>query len=135
MKKVGLADEYLEQLGPWREMINKGLTTFEEGDYDERSDCHAWGSTPNYDLLATVCGIRPASPGFKRIEIKPAFGKLHIIKAKMPHPEGTIEMDLKKIEKGISGFVSIPENTSGVFEWMGNRINLIGGKTSINLLQ
>jgi hypothetical protein len=133
MKKVGLADGYLSQLGPWREMIAKGLTTFEEGDYDERSDCHAWGSTPNYDLLATVCGIRPAAQGFSKIEIAPAFGKLTFIKAKMPHPKGTIEVDLQKSVNGISGFVAIPENTSGVFKWKGQAINLKEGKTEINL--
>ena len=132
MHKVGLADEYLEQLTPWREMINKGLTTFEEGDYDERSDCHAWGATPNYDLLATVCGIRPAALGFKKIEIKPAFGKLSFIKAKMPHPNGFIEVDLAKNESGgISGFISIPENTDGIFYWNGKRQILNGGKCEV----
>ncbi len=132
MKKVGLADEYLEQLGPWHEMIAKGLTTFEEGDYDERSDCHAWGSTPNYDLLATVCGIRPASPGFKKIEIAPAPGKLNFVKAKMPHPNGMIEVDLKKNEKhGITGYVAIPYGVTGKFIWKGETIFLTGGKTEI----
>jgi hypothetical protein len=131
MKKVGLADEYIEQLGPWHEMIAKGLTTFEEGDYDERSDCHAWGATPNYDFLATVCGIRPAAPGFRKIEIEPAFGKLTFIKAKMPHPKGLIEVDLKKTGNGITGFVSIPENTTGFFKWKGETKVLNGGKTVI----
>jgi hypothetical protein len=133
MKKVGLADEYIEQLGPWHEMIAKGLTTFEEGDYDERSDCHAWGSTPNYDLLATVSGIRPAAPGFSKIEIAPAFGKLTFIKAKMPHPKGTIEVNLQKSGNGISGFVSIPENTTGVFRWNGKTMEFKGGKMEIEM--
>lgn len=131
MKKVGLAYEYIEQLGPWHDMIAKGLTTFEEGDYDERSDCHAWGATPNYDFLATVCGIRPAAPGFRKIEIEPAFGKLTFIKAKMPHPKGWIEVDLQKTGNGITGFVSIPENTTGFFKWKGETKVLNGGKAKI----
>lgn len=134
MKKVGLAGEYIEQLGPWHDMIGKGLTTFEEGDYDERSDCHAWGSTPNYDLLATVCGIRPAKFGFNEIEIAPTFGKLTFLKAKMPHPKGIIEVDLKKTgSNNISGFVNIPGNTTGIFHWNGKSKVLKGGKTEINL--
>ena len=134
MHNVGLADEYLEQLGPWHEMIAEGLTTWEEGDYDDRSDCHAWGSTPNYDLLATVCGIRPLTHGFKTIEIKPAFGKLTYIKAGMPHPEGMIEIDLiKKSEGKVSGIVKIPENTSGRFEWKNSVIQLNGGTNVIKL--
>jgi len=133
MHKVGLADEYLEQLTPWQTMIDKGLTTFEEGDYDERSDCHAWGATPNYDLLATVCGIRPAAPGFNKIEIKPSFGKLNYIKAKMPHPKGIIEVDLVKSDGNkISGFVSIPESITGIFYWNGEQKILTGGKCEIS---
>lgn len=133
MKKAGLADEYLDQLAPWKDMIAKGLTTFEEGDYDERSDCHAWGATPNYDLLATVCGIRPTTPGFKEIEIKPAFGKLNYINAKMPHPLGIIELNLKKDKTGkVSGFVFIPENTSGTFELAEVKIKLNPGKNILN---
>ena len=114
-------------------MIDKGLTTFEEGDYDERSDCHAWGATPNYDLLATVCGIRPAAPGFNKIEIKPAFGKLNFMKAKMPHPSGIIEVDLvKNGESKISGYISIPKETTGIFYWDGKQKQLAGGKSEIN---
>ncbi|MCF6357894.1 MAG: hypothetical protein L3J54_08820, partial [Draconibacterium sp.] len=133
MHKVGIADDYIEQLAPWQEMIDKGLTTFEEGDYDERSDCHAWGATPNYDLLATVCGIRPAAPGFKKIEIKPAFGELSFIKAKMPHQYGIIEIDLSKNSSGgISGYISIPKKTTGIFYWKGKQQILNGGKCDIN---
>ncbi len=136
MQKVGLADQYIEQLAPWRDMIAKGLTTFEEGDYDERSDCHAWGATPNYDLLATVCGIRPASPGFNKIEIKPAFGELSFINAEMPHPKGSIAVNLSKNSNGtISGIVSIPASTTGIFYWKGKKIHLKGGENSISLRQ
>ncbi len=134
MHKVGLSGQYMAQLAPWHEMINKGLTTFEEGDYDERSDCHAWGATPNYDLLATVCGIRPATPGFKSIEIKPAFGKLDFMKAEMPHPLGIIKVDLLKSADGkLTGFVTIPEKTSGILYWKGKQKSLIGGKQEIQL--
>lgn len=132
MQKVGLSNQYIRQLDLWRAMINKGLTTFEEGDYDERSDCHAWGATPNYDLLATVCGIRPDSPGFKKIAIKPAFGALNFIKAEMPHPNGKITIDLtKEGNYGITGFVSIPQNTTGIFYWNGKQIKLTEGENSI----
>ena len=71
LAKTGMADHYLKLLTPWEEMLQKGLTTFEEGDYDERSDCHAWSASPNYDFLATVCGITPAGPGFRMVRIAP----------------------------------------------------------------
>lgn len=64
LKKVGLADRYTQMLEPWQRMIDMGLTTFAETPEPTRSDCHAWSSSPNYDLLATVCGVEPAAPGF-----------------------------------------------------------------------
>lgn len=134
MYKVGLANDYLSQLTPWYEMLEKGLTTTEEGDFYERSDCHAWGASPNYDFLATVCGIRPLTPGFKEVEIKPAFGNLKFLKAKMPHPNGTIEVNLEKKGKyGISGSVTLPLNTKGRFIWNDITIEMKSGATQIKL--
>ena len=54
MKKVGLANRYLDNLDIWKEMIENGLTTFAEKPEPSRSDCHAWSASPLYDLLATV---------------------------------------------------------------------------------
>ncbi|HRZ22323.1 MAG TPA: amylo-alpha-1,6-glucosidase, partial [Bacteroidales bacterium] len=64
MKKTELADLYLNTLDPWKSMLDNGLSTFAEKQDPTRSDCHAWSASPNYDFLATVAGIRPASPGF-----------------------------------------------------------------------
>jgi len=133
LKKSGMADLYLDQLGPWREMLAKGLTTWEEGDYDERSDCHAWGSSPMYDFLATVCGIRPASPGFRSVNIEPAPGSLSKVEASMPHPNGKIIMALeRKGKNGLKGSVTLPEGLEGKFEWKDYELILKPGKNEIN---
>ena len=100
LKKTGLADSYLETLGLWNDMLQKGLTTFAENPDPARSDCHAWSASPDYDFLATVAGIRPASPGFRTVEIVPALGKLTFIKGQMPHPAGIISYDLKTKREG-----------------------------------
>ncbi|WP_159523021.1 alpha-L-rhamnosidase-related protein [Sunxiuqinia indica] len=134
MYKAGLANDYLHQLDDWKKMIENGLSTFEEGDYSERSDCHAWSSSPNYDLLATVCGIRPSKPGFKEVSIKPAFGDLKTVHAQMPHSNGIIEIELtRKGKSGITGFVSLPESIVGTFEWSGKHIHISPGKNIIDL--
>ena len=65
MKKVGLGDEYVAQLGPWRKMLALGLTTWAENPEPTRSDCHAWSAHPNFDLLATVAGIRIRRAGVR----------------------------------------------------------------------
>ena len=96
LKKAGLANNYLETLGLWREMLDLGLTTFAEKPDPTRSDCHAWSASPNYDFLATVAGIEPASPGFKTVKVEPHLGKLNQIKGNMPHPQGAIWFDLTR---------------------------------------
>ncbi len=132
MKKAGLADQYLSTLGPWKEMLKNGLTTFAEKQDPTRSDCHAWSASPNYDFLATVAGIRPASPGFKTIRIEPALGELKSIKGQMPHPSGTIVFDLKRNgESGIKGEIVLPEGLTGTFAWNGKTVQL-NGKTAID---
>jgi alpha-L-rhamnosidase len=133
LKKTGLADHYLETLGLWEDMLQKGLTTFAENPDPARSDCHAWSASPDYDFLATVAGIRPASPGFKTVEIAPALGKLTFIKGQMPHPAGTISFDLKRNgANGITGEIILPEGLTGKFIWNGKSIDL-KAKTRIEL--
>jgi len=133
LKKTGLADRYIETLGLWEDMLAKGLTTFAENPDPARSDCHAWSSSPNYDMLATIAGIRPAEPGFKSVAIEPALGKLIYIKGKFPHPAGFIIFDLKKTDSGgISGEVTLPQGLKGTFKWKGNTQSL-AEKTIINL--
>jgi hypothetical protein len=134
MKKTGLGDQYLSWLQPWRNMINEGLTTFAETETNTRSDCHAWSASPNYDLLAIVCGINPASTGFKTVEVAPDLGQLKEVAGRMPHPNGEITVNLKrKGAAGITGEVSLPPGLSGVFRWGGKDIALKEGKQKINL--
>lgn len=125
LKKTGLADRYLSTLNPWKEMLQNGLTTFAEKQDPTRSDCHAWSASPNYDFLATVAGIRPASPGFKTIRMEPALGDLKFIQGQMPHPSGMIQFNLKRTgTAGIVGEITLPEGLSGTFLWNGKSISL-----------
>ncbi len=134
LQLAGMTDLYIDQLGPWKEMLEKGLTTWEEGDYEERSDCHAWGSHPNYDMLASICGILPGSPGFKSVIVKPALGNLNFIQGKMPHPDGEIVVDLRKQNgSGLTGVIILPQNLTGEFIWKDSVIQLKGGTQQINI--
>jgi len=132
MQKTGFGGEYLEQIGPWKIMLDLGLTTFAEREYDMRSDCHAWSASPCFDLLHTVAGIYPAEPGFKSVVIEPNPGQLKYIKATVPHTEGDISVDLtRKGTTGISGSVTLPGNLKGEFRWKGSKIELEGGTQKI----
>ncbi len=134
MYKSGLGDDYLHMLGPWKEMIDKGLTTWEEGDYDERSDCHAWGSSPNYHLLSIVCGINPGLPGFREILLTPHLGKLEHVVASMPHPKGTIKTEyFHSPGKKLEAHIELPPDTFGKIVWKGQIHDLSPGAQQITL--
>lgn len=134
MKKAGLGDFYVERLDPWRQMLALGLTTFAEEPDPTRSDCHAWSSSPNYDFLATVCGIRPASAGFSTVRIEPNLGTLEWVSGKMPHPRGEIHVHFERTDSGgIVGEITLPEGVKGDFIWQDRSIELVGGTQAIEL--
>ncbi len=136
MKKAGQAAEYLRHLGPWREMLDLGLTTFAEEPDPTRSDCHAWSASPNYDFLATVLGIEPASPGFATVQVAPALGSLTWAEGRMPHPSGTIEVRLRRAgARGLEGDVVLPDGVTGTFVWNGRSYPLQGGPQTIALTE
>jgi alpha-L-rhamnosidase len=134
LKKAGMGNLYYQQLTPWRDMLKVGLTTFAEMPEPARSDCHAWSASPNYDFLATICGIVPGSPGFTTVVIAPSLGELTEVNASVPHPGGTIAVSLKRTgAQGVTGSVSLPANIAGKFIWNGKEIALRGGMQSISM--
>lgn len=134
LKQAGMADMYYSQLKPWHDMLRIGLTTFAENPEPTRSDCHAWSSSPNYDFLATICGIMPDAPGFKKVLIKPAPGELKEINGRMPHPNGFIQVRLKRVgSSGVEGTVELPSGLSGKFVWNNKEILLKEGSQKVKL--
>jgi hypothetical protein len=133
VRAAGLASTYVDRLGPWHDMLDLGLTTFAEQADPTRSDAHAWSSSPNYHFLATVCGIRPAAPGFESVLIEPAPGSLTWIEGRMPHPSGTLLVRLEVREDRLIGRVDLPVGVAGVFRWNGTEVALDSGETSIDL--
>lgn len=134
LKKADMADLYYSELNPWRDMLRLGLTTFAEKPEPTRSDCHAWSASPNYDFLATICGIMPAAPGFSKVLIKPALGELTSVEASMPHPSGKISVKLNREGKdGIVAEIELPEHLTGTFIWKKEERRLKGGRQILKL--
>jgi alpha-L-rhamnosidase len=128
MKKAGLGDRYVEMLKPWRDMLALGLSTFAERPEPTRSDCHAWSASPNYDLLASVCGIEPGSSAFRTVRIEPHLGPLEWVEGRVPHPKGTIQVKFtRKGTGGLEGQVSLPAGVSGELVWSGKSLRLVPG--------
>ncbi|WP_276481673.1 family 78 glycoside hydrolase catalytic domain [Paraflavitalea pollutisoli] len=134
MKKAGWGDDYVAMLQPWKDMLNLGLTTFSERPEPTRSDCHAWSASPNYDFLATIAGIEPASPGFGTVKIAPHLGTLNHIEGKLPVPAGEIQFTLTRNgSAGIQGKITLPKGMTGNFYWKGKRLALKPGSQAIKL--
>ena len=123
---TGMGDQYLHLLGPWKTMLNLGLTTWAEQPEPTRSDSHAWSAHPNYDFLTIVAGIRPAEPGFKAVTIEPHLGNLKHVKAKLPIPQGAVEVEYTQTQKGTEALVSLPAGVPGKLVWKGKTIAITG---------
>ena len=134
LREAGLGDRYVEQLAPWRAMLALGLTTTLESGEPSRSDSHAWSAHPNYGLLATVLGVRPASPGFRTVLVAPHLGSLGRAEGRVPHPRGDIEVRLaREGPSGVRAVVTLPAGVPGRFEWRGRRVPLHAGRQEIVL--
>lgn len=135
LKAAGLGDLYYGQLGPWRDMLARGLTTFAEKPDPTRSDCHAWSASPNYDFLATICGIVPDAPGFARVLIQPCPGALTEVRGSMLIPAGTVTVHyiFSPGPAGGSAEITLPLSVTGTFVWKGRRTLLRGGRQEIRL--
>ena len=132
MKSAGLGDQYLARLGPWHTMLDLGLTTFAEKPDPTRSDCHAWSASPVYELLATVCGIEPASPGFATVRIEPHLGGLKTATARMPHPRGEITVSLRREGNGVAAEVSLPEGVAKALDILAKEMLTTMGLCGVN---
>jgi hypothetical protein len=132
MAEAGLGDQYLEMLGPWRQMLAQGLTTWAERDSPAtRSDCHAWGASPNIELFRIVLGIDSAAPGFRRVLIRPHLGSLRRASGAIPHPQGEVSVALEQEDDRLRAEIGLPSGVTGEIVWRDRRRPLASGKTSL----
>jgi alpha-L-rhamnosidase len=135
MTKAGFGDDYMKWLDKWRENIAQGLTTWAEtSDVSEaRSDCHAWGSSPNIEFFRIILGIESDAPGFSRIKISPHLGSLEDIEGEMPHPNGKISVKYKLQKGSLQADINLPDHTEGTFVWKEKGYPLKAGKNTFKL--
>jgi hypothetical protein len=78
----------------WDEMAEKGATTWWETFLGDETDslCHFWSSVPAYLILAEILGVKPAKPGFARVDLRPRFDLLSQAFGSVPLPNGSVEI-------------------------------------------
>lgn len=133
--KAGLGNDYLKWLDIWRENIKMGLTTWAEISEisNARSDCHAWGSSPNIELFRVVLGIDTDAPGFSQVKMEPHLGDITNISGEMPHPGGMIAASYNLEGTQWSIEINLPANTTGRLIWKGKSFDLEAGKNNFKM--
>ena len=107
LEKTGLYSYTARLWDTWRRMLKNHLTTCVESDGDYlRSDCHAWGALALYELPCVMLGVRPAAPGYTKVEFTPHPGHLRYAKGRVITPHGPVYAEWRlqdgKIEKKIT---------------------------------
>ncbi|MBV9963096.1 MAG: alpha-rhamnosidase, partial [Parafilimonas sp.] len=135
LNKAGYGNDYLNWLGIWKENIKWGLTTWAEWDdlNRVRSDCHAWGSSPNIELYRIVLGIDADAPGFSKIKIEPHLGALTNASGRIPHPNGSIKASYILQNGKWNIVLTLPEKITGRFIWKGKEYVLKSGENKFEL--
>jgi alpha-L-rhamnosidase len=135
LTKAGLGNDYLNWLNVWKQNLAMGMTTWAEiSDINNtRSDCHAWGASPNIELYRIVLGIDSDEPGFKKIKIIPHLGTLSHARGNIPHSSTGENISVSYEQTGDNWKVSIklPSNTPGYLLWNGRRYELKPGENSL----
>jgi hypothetical protein len=128
--KGGLGNDYMNWLGIWRENIKTGMTTWGEIPdlKNTRSDCHAWGASPNIEFFRTILGIDSYAPGVSKIKIEPHLGDLKNAYGEIPHPNGKIAARYNFYKGRWEINISLPQKTTGIFVWNGKTYVLKAGE-------
>jgi hypothetical protein len=132
---AGLGNDYLQWLDIWKKNIAMGLTTWAETSdvSGSRSDCHAWGASPNIEVFRTILGIDSDAPGFKKVLITPHLGSITSISGSIPHPDGMIKVDYQKQQNKWFIQIQLPLTIRGKFVWQNKSYFLHGGSNTFML--
>jgi alpha-L-rhamnosidase len=133
--KAGLGNDYLGWLDKWFENISMGLTTWAEDSNvnGARSDCHAWGSSPNIEFYRTLLGIDTDAPGFTRVRIEPHLGAMQRASGEIPHPYGRIAVKYELVKGKWNVEIDLPDELTGRLLWKGQEIDLKSGISTLVL--
>jgi hypothetical protein len=111
--QFGRGDLILEAFEPWLEWLASGLRTPPEMYEPTRSDCHGWGGHPIYHLHASIAGVQPAAPGFRRVRVSPSLGPLKQAATRTPHPRGWISSRFCVEGDSLAAEIELPPGVTG----------------------
>ncbi|MDP9081691.1 MAG: alpha-rhamnosidase [Bacteroidota bacterium] len=130
--KAGKGNDYMNWLGIYRENIAMGMTTWAEDSSLKtvRSECHAWGASPNIEFYRTVLGIDSYAPGFKKVKIEPHLGTMTNASGEIPHPDGKVAVSYLLAGSKWKININLPLKTTGILVWKTKTYLLKAGDNS-----
>ncbi|MBC7319415.1 hypothetical protein H5T89_02120 [bacterium] len=88
-------------LNRWKDLLDMNVTTFPETFENPRSECHGWSAVPLYEFIASILGIRPSEPGFRKVDIKPHPINLNWAEGVIPTVKGDIGVRWERDDNSI----------------------------------
>ncbi len=101
LEETGLYDYTDRYWDIWRRMVADGCSTCVEAENYARSECHAWGALALYELPSVTLGVRPAAPGYEKIEVRPQPGVLRSASGTVHTPRGDLHIAWEKTDGGL----------------------------------
>lgn len=96
----------------WGAMLKAGSSTLWEHWSPLASQCHAWSTTPTYDLSTYVLGVAPLADGFAEISIAPQPGDLAWAEGRFPTPRGDIQVAWRWQDPLFELVIDVPESSA-----------------------
>lgn len=109
---VGRYERSFELWDRWRGFVELNVSTWPEGDFQPRSECHAWSAIPLAEFPCEILGVQPAEPGYRQIRIAPQIGQLSWARGKVATPRGLVTVDWRLV--GRHGFEIEVDGPAGV---------------------
>lgn len=107
---AGLFDKYgTVWMRKWN-VVPETQSFYEMGDSGDLS--HGWIATPLYQMSARILGITPASPGFKKISIRPHLCDLLWARGQVPTLHGNVAVSWRRVKDQLTLDVTIPRGTT-----------------------
>lgn len=100
--------------------LDYSTTLWEYWSNEVGSKNHAWAGGPLIIMSKYFAGIKPLEPGYSEILIKPDFGILNKLNAKVNTVKGAIEMEAEKKDGILNLKLNIPEKTLVAIEKVSN---------------
>ena len=129
LEKAGLYSDTEKYMKRWAKLPEQGSTTCPEEPEDGRSECHAWSALPLYEMIRCMAGIKPYTPGWSMVEIRPQPAYLTDLEGEAVTPGGKVYYKYQKQNGKWNCQVRLPEGVRGIFIYPdGKEERISGGK-------